>query len=106
MKRINISVVYPWAASLHQLSRLTLNELNKVMAADGYRLGIQLDFRTNGDQDIRSIASCPGLGKGGKERKDEGKRMKKEGTIVEKQEAGECKGEEGRGGRRGIKGGI
>ena len=51
-------------------------------------------------------SSCPGLGKGGKERKDEGKRMKKEGTIVEKQEAGECKGEEGRGGRRGIKGGI
>ena len=98
MKRISISVVYPWAASLHQLSRLTMNELNKVMAADGYRLGIQLDFRTNGDQDICSRASCPGLVKGGKERKDEGKRMEKEGTIVEKQEGGECKGEEGRGG--------
>ena len=41
------------------------------MAADQYRLGIQLDFRTNGDQDIHSVASCSGLEKGGKERKDE-----------------------------------
>ena len=41
------------------------------MAADQYRLEIQLHFRTCGDQDIHSIVSCPGLGKGGKERKDE-----------------------------------
>ena len=41
------------------------------MAADQYRLGIRLDFRTCGDQDVRSIASCSGLEKGGKERKDE-----------------------------------
>ena len=43
------------------------------MAADQYRLGIKLDFRTNGDQDIRSIASRPVLEKGGKDRKDEKK---------------------------------
>ena len=48
------------------------------MAADQYRLGIQLDFRTNGDQDAHSIASCSGLGKGGKEKKDEGKRVEGE----------------------------
>ena len=56
MKRINLSVVYPIAASLHQLPLYTLifeNELNKAMAADQVQvLGIQLDFRTNGNQNI------------------------------------------------------
>ena len=54
VKRINLSVVYPTAASLHQLPLYTSifeNELNKAMAAVQV-LGIQLDFRTNRNQNI------------------------------------------------------